>query len=176
MTAELTDTEIEADTDTETEAVNDRGNQVEFVHFQLEETVYELELGRVTQIVRNPGVTQIPQTRPAIAGVANLNGDMAIVVDGRTLFNLPPRPTDADTVLLLLDCGTAQPVGLLVDAVPGIDLHEIEVITPPGEVDTWEPPVEAQWFCAVIEDSHRTDHPVGVIDPDAIMTELTVES
>ena len=154
-----------------TEVPGDRREWVEFVHFHLGDDAYELELGRVKQIVRNTEVTEVPQTGAAIAGVTNLGGEIAVVVDGRALFELPDRPQAADAVLLLLDRGNAQPTGFLVDGVPGIDPHHVDGITSPTEIDGWNPPVDDRWFRAVIEETDRTGQPVGVVDFEAIVGE-----
>lgn len=156
-------------------AAGDRREWVEFVHFHLGDDAYELELGRVTQIVRNPAVTEVPQTGAAIAGVTNLGGEIAVVIDGRALFGLSDRPADADAVLLLLDRGNAQPTGLLVDGVPGIDPHHVDGIESPTEIE-WDPPIDDRWFRAVVEETERTGQPVGVVDFEAIVEEARVQS
>ena len=154
---------------------DDRSEWVEFVHFHLGDGAYELELGRVKQIVRNPEVTQVPQSGAAIAGVTNLGGEIAVAIDGRALFGLPDRPSDADAILLLLDRGNAQPTGFLVDAVPGIDPHHVDAIATPTEVE-WEPPVDDGWFRAVVEETERTGGPVGVVDFEAVVEEAREQS
>lgn len=151
------------------QAADDRRDWVEFVHFRLGGDAYELELGRVERIVRNPAVTEVPQSGAAIAGVTNLGGEIAVVIDGRALFELPDRSEDADAVLLLLDRENSQPTGLLVDGVPGIDPHHVDQIVSPPEVDGWEPPVDDHWFRAVVEETDRTGRPVGVVDFDALV-------
>lgn len=160
-----------SDGETATEVEDDQRDWVEFVHFQLGDDAYELELGRVKQITRNPAITQVPQTGASIAGVTNLGGDIVVVIDGRALFDLPSRSPDADTVLLLLDRGTAQPTGLLVDDVSGIDPHHVDGIQSPAEFDAWTPPIDERWFRAIIEETDRTGRPVGIIDFDLIIEE-----
>ena len=163
MSGELSSTESVA------QSADDRRDWVEFVHFRLDGDAYELELGRVERIVRNPAVTAVPQSGAAIAGVTNLGGEIAVVIDGRALFELPERPADEDAVLLLLDRGNAQPTGFLVDDVPGIDPHHVDRVASPTEVEGWEPPIDDRWFRAVIEETERTGRPVGVIDFEAIV-------
>ncbi|MFC7080781.1 chemotaxis protein CheW [Halorussus caseinilyticus] len=118
---------------------DDRREWVEFVRFGLGGGDYGLELGRVEQILDGPAVTPVPQTGPAIAGVANLGGEIPVVVDGRALLELPARAPDAETTLLLLDRGEGRPTGLLVDEVVGIDAHHVGRIDAPDASD-WEPP------------------------------------
>lgn len=154
---------------------DDRREWVEFVHFHLGDGAYELELGRVRQIVRKPEVTTVPQSGAAIAGVTNLGGEIAVVIDGRALFDLPERPSDAEGVLLLLDRGNAQPTGFLVDDVPGIDPHHVDAIESPTEVE-WDPPIDDRWFRAVVAETDRTGGPVGVVDYEAIVGEAREQS
>lgn len=155
---------------------DNRREWVEFVHFHLEGDACELELGRVERIVKNPAVTQVPQTGAAIAGVTNLGGEIVVVIDGRALFGLSERPTDADAVLLVLDRGNARPTGLLVDGVPGIDPHHVDQIESPTEIDGWNPPVDDRWFRAVVEETERTGGPVGIVDFEAIVGEAREQS
>lgn len=157
-------------------AAGERREWVEFVHFRLGDGAYELELGRAKRIVRNPTVTAVPQTGDAIAGVTNLGGEIAVVIDGRALFGLPDRSPDADAVLLLLDCGNVQPTGFLVDYVSGIDPHHVEAIASPAEFEEWNPPIDDRWFRAVVEESDRTGGPVGVVDHEALVEEARVRS
>lgn len=153
------------------ENADDRRNWVEFVHFHLDDNSYKIELGRIRQIVRNPRITQVPQTGSVIAGIANLGGEIAVAIDGRSLFRTSARPDDAESTLLLFDRPNAQPSGLLVDDVAGIDPHHVEDIDAPGDADDWAPEVGERWFRAVVDDSDETDHPVGIIDLDAIVAE-----
>lgn len=157
--------------ETTPETAGDRRDWVEFVRVRLGDDSYGLELGRVEQILRDPTVTDVPQTGPAIAGVTNLGGEMPVVVDGRELLGLPPRQPDAEAVLVVLDHGTVQPTSVLVDAVVGIDAHHVDHIEPPGDPDEWELPLGRRWFRAVIAEPDRSDGPTGVFDLDALVDE-----
>lgn len=149
----------------------DRQEWIEFVCIQLADEFYKFELGRITQIIRDPAVTPVPRTGAAIAGVTTLGGEIAVVIDGRALLDLPDRPENTDAVLLLLDRNSSQQTGFLVDHVPGIDPHHINHITSPADRDEWHPPIDDWWLRAVIEEPDRTDHPIGVLDVNAIITE-----
>lgn len=160
-------------TETAAERTDERRNWVEIVRFTLGDRSYGAELGRISQIIRNPTVTAVPQTGPAIAGVANLGGEIVVVIDGRALFEKPSRSDDADTVLLQFDRDTVQSAGLLVDDAPGIEPRHIDHIETPTDIDDWDPQIGEHWFRAVVADPDRTDPPTGVLDVDAIVMEVT---
>lgn len=160
-------------TGTPAESTDERRNWVEFVQFSLGDRSYGIELGRIDRIVRNPTVTEVPQTGPAVSGVANLGGEIAVVIDGRALLNGPPRSDDSDTVLLRFNRDTTQPAGLLVDDAPGIEPYHIDRIKTPTDIGDWDPQIGEDWFRAVIKEPDRADPPTGVLDVDAIVTEVT---
>lgn len=170
MSGELSSAEIAPET------AGDRRDWVEFVRFRLGDDSYEFELGRVAQILRDPSVTEVPQTGPAIAGVTNLGGEMPVVIDGRALLGLSPFAPDSDAVLLVLDCGTVQPTAILVDGVVGIEAHHVDHVRTPEDADDWNPPVGRRWFRAVTADPDRSDGPTGVLDPDVIVAEARDQS
>ena len=153
-----------------------RREWVEFVHFRLGNDSYMLELGWVEKIVRNPSVTQVPQSGPAIAGVANLSGVIPVIIDGRSLLELPARPPDIEPILLVLDRDNAQPVGVLVDAVAGIDAHQVDHIQPPAALEEWTLPLGRRWFRAVVREPNRPDNQTGVFDPSVIINEARNQS
>lgn len=157
------------------ELTNDRREWIEFVHFFLGAHSYMLELGRVKRVVRNPSITQVPQSEPSIAGVANLGGIIPVIVDGRSLLDLPPRPPEADSILLLLDRDSAQPTGLLVDDIDGIDAPHVDHVVPPATLDEWELPLDRRWFRAVVCDP-EADGQTGVFDLEMIVDEARTRS
>lgn len=159
-----------AATETEPADTDERRTRVEFVHVKLGDTAYKFELGQIRQVVRNPSLTPVPQTGPIIAGLTNLGSEIVVVIEGRSLFDMAPRPADADAILLVFDRPNAKPTGLLVDAVPGIDPHHIDQITPPAELDEWDPQVDTEWFQAVIDEPDQQAQPIGVLDCESIIT------
>ncbi|NHN57945.1 MULTISPECIES: chemotaxis protein CheW [Halorussus] len=160
---------------TTTGAAADRREWVEFVRFGLGGDEYGLELGHVERVLDAPAVTPVPHTGPAIAGVANLGGRIPVVVDGRALLDLPPRASDEESTLLVLDRSDARPTGLLVDEVAGIDARHVGRIETPTSAD-WEPPANRRWFRAVVADPDDGDDPLGVLDLDALVDEARAQA
>ena len=155
---------------------DDRNEWIEFVHFHLGDDSYMLELGRVEKIVRDPSVTSVPQSGPAIAGVANLGGVIPVIIDGRALLELPPRPPVSDPTLLVLDRDNAQTVGVLVDTVVGIDAHHVDHIKPPATLEQWPLPLDRRWFRAVVREPDRPGEQTGVFDMGVILDEARAQS
>ena len=141
-----------------------RRSRIEFVRVLMAGESCVLELGRVERLVVDPEITRVPRSSPVIAGVTAAGSDIAPVVEGRTLLDLPPRPPEEAPTLLLLDREDAdRAAGLLVDEVVGIETHDVDRVTPIAESGDWEPGVDRRWYLAVVTPD-ADDRPMGVLD------------
>jgi purine-binding chemotaxis protein CheW len=86
-----------------------------FLTVQVGERRYALRAADVREIVHVPPMTRVPQSPPALLGIANLRGTVLPVASLRGLLGMadPVRPDTARAVVL--DMGA--PVALVVDAV-----------------------------------------------------------
>lgn len=133
-----------------------------------------LELGRVLQVVDYPRVTHVPGTPAAVDGVASVGGEVAAVLDARTLFGL--SGSDDPSFALLDRRADAQAVGVVACHVDTVEQHPVAAFTPPAEFDDggdWPFPVDARWVRAVL--TVDADEPIPVLDVDALVAAVAGE-
>lgn len=92
------------------------GPSIQFVGFRLAEVDYAFEIRRIQEIILTRPITRIPQMPAWIEGLINLRGSVIPVVRLRARFELPERPDDDDTRVIVLNVGT-RTVGVVVDSV-----------------------------------------------------------
>jgi purine-binding chemotaxis protein CheW len=91
---------------------------------------------KVKEILQWEGVTAVPGTPPAIAGVTNVRGTATPVIDLSMKFGYGARPAGKRTCILVVEtqvAGEAAVMGLKVDAVQEVlDLAPDDVEPPPS--------------------------------------------
>ncbi|WP_416838714.1 chemotaxis protein CheW [Haloferax sp. DFSO52] len=142
---------------------------IEFLEFRLDGNRYALELGRVGQVIRKPPITRVPNAPEGIYGSASVEGDVAVAVDTYAVVGCDrPFSDPTDAYLVFLDRSeTPQPIGLLVEAVDGIERHHVESVSPPTEGSA---PLDDRWFRAAITDGDDTD--IHVFDSHQLIAAL----
>ncbi|KAB1197170.1 MULTISPECIES: chemotaxis protein CheW [Haloferax] len=142
---------------------------IEFLEFRLDGNRYALELGRVSQVIRKPPTTRVPNAPDGIYGSVTVEGDVVVAVDTYAVVGLDrPFADPENAYLLLLDSSdTPQPVGLLVEAVDGIERRHVESVSPPTEGGA---PLDDRWFRAAITDDDAPD--IHVFDSHQLIAAL----
>jgi purine-binding chemotaxis protein CheW len=95
----------------------DETRVLELLAFVCNDEIYAVELGSVHEIVIPPPITMVPRSPPAIVGVCSVRGELATVVDLRTVLSMGPQEDKSKTRVLLARVGASELVGLLVDEV-----------------------------------------------------------
>ncbi|HOK39655.1 MAG TPA: chemotaxis protein CheW [bacterium] len=91
-------------------------SESQLVTFNLSDIEFGVEINKVKEIVRIPGVTKIPNAPTFIEGISNLRGGVLPLINTRIRFGLEPAPITEVTRILVLDvCGSA--IGMIVDSV-----------------------------------------------------------
>lgn len=105
---------------------NERGHDGEknadvsqYLTFLLDGQVYGVPIEQVQEIRGWMPVTPLPNSPAYIHGVLNLRGTIIPVVDLRIRFNLPFRPHDAQTVIVVVNI-CDRLAGLVVDSVSDV--------------------------------------------------------
>lgn len=110
----------------------------QYLTFLLDGQVYGVPIAQVQEIRGWMSVTPLPNSPAYIKGVLNLRGAIIPVVDLRVRFNLPLRPYDAQTVIVVVNIRDRL-AGLVVDSVSDVidaDLGERrEAPTFEGQLD-----------------------------------------
>ena len=102
--------------DTEMPLDDSTGIESMYLTFAVEDELYGVSIGMVTEIVGMQKIMSVPDVPRYIKGVINLRGKVIPLMDVRLRFGMPERPYDDRTVVIVLEVNDA-PVGLIVDRV-----------------------------------------------------------
>lgn len=106
--------------------------QLHLVLFRVATEQFAVEIDRVHEVIRVPSITRVPHLAAHIRGVVNLRGRIVPVMDLRLLMNLPPRPVDRMSRIMVLDLAKKQ-IGVLVDLVSEVLHVSVADVEPPPE-------------------------------------------
>lgn len=111
-----------------------------FLTFGLGSRLYALPAEDVAQVIRVPKVSRVPQSPPALLGIANLRGAVLPVVSLARLLQTAAGDKEAEAQTAIVLDGAA-PVALVVETVQSlvvtdedrIEVREAELAAEPGE-------------------------------------------
>ena len=92
------------------------GDEEHLVTFQLNGQEYAVDIGRVQEIIRVPGVVSVPKAPEFVEGVINLRGAIIPVIDLRRRFGMPVKVQDEQARVVVVDIGGVR-TGVRVDTV-----------------------------------------------------------
>ena len=93
---------------------------LEIISFHLGKQVFCVNIMSVREIRGWAPSTTLPHSPPHVLGVINLRGIVVPVLDLRRRFDLPVKPVESATVVIVIhlkEARTERTVGLVVDAV-----------------------------------------------------------
>lgn len=97
-------------------AVNE-GEVAELLAFICNGEPYAVSLSSVHEIVIPPPITLVPRSPAAVLGVCSVRGELATIVDLRTVLGLPKMEDSSRARILLARFQQSELVGLRVDEV-----------------------------------------------------------
>ncbi len=103
---------------------------IQIVVFRLNQTDFGVPIDRVRRIEQMIPITRVPKAPPFLEGVANIKGEIVPVVDLKRRFELPAEERGERARILIVTLGD-ETVGMLVDAVTGIERLPVDSIEPP---------------------------------------------
>ncbi|MBL9164831.1 MAG: chemotaxis protein CheW [Planctomycetaceae bacterium] len=107
----------------------------QFATFYVGHMLLGVDIRIVQEINRQNEITQVPHAPDYVRGVINLRGDVATVVDLRTILGLPKSDSDRQSRNLIVH-HQGEAIGLLVDRISDIlTLRGDEITPPPTNVD-----------------------------------------
>ena len=112
-----------------------------YITFKLANEVYAFEILKVREIIGMMGITQVPQSDPAIKGVINLRGKVNPVVDLRKIFGMSDTVPTETTVIVIVQTVVGEQestMGVLVDEVLEVLNIENADIEPPPNMGDFE--------------------------------------
>lgn len=89
------------------------------ITFTLDGHLYGVDVDHVQEVLRSQPRTRIPLAPPAIAGLVNLRGQVLCAVELRARLGWPPRPADADEMLIVVRVA-GEAVALVVDSIGAV--------------------------------------------------------
>jgi purine-binding chemotaxis protein CheW len=109
--------------------------ELQFATFYVGHMLLGVDIRVVQEINRQSEITQVPHAPEYVRGVINLRGEVATVVDLRTILGLPKSSSSQQTRNLIVH-HQGEAIGLLVDRISDIlTLREDEISPPPTNVD-----------------------------------------
>ena len=106
---------------------------MQFVVFNIGKEFYGVPIEAVSEIVRVPDVTAVPDAPDFFEGVINLRGRIVPVVDLRARLRLPREERTRSSRVLITENG-GRVIGLMVDAVSEVRKLPVEAVEPPPEM------------------------------------------
>jgi len=107
--------------------------ETQLVTFRLDDQEYALPIVNVVQVVRIVAITPMPEAPKIVSGVINVRGKVIPVIDVRKRFNLPAKPHDLNTQLLIAQMD-GRLMALIVDVVSEVLTMPAGNIEPPSEI------------------------------------------
>ncbi|MEZ6070731.1 MAG: chemotaxis protein CheW [Pirellulales bacterium] len=105
-------------------------SELQFVTFYVGGILLGIDIRQVQEINRQLRVTEVPHAADCVKGVINLRGDVATVIDLRTILQLPASDETRDSRNLVVHFED-ESIGFLVDRVSDILTVERHQINPP---------------------------------------------
>lgn len=109
----------------------------QWVTFTVADEIYAVNVLDVQEVLRNAEITPVTGAPMAVIGIINLRGNVVTVVDARIFFNLPEKPMDESSRVVVVELENEEVVGVVVDSVA-------EVIELPEETVNNAPAVSSE--------------------------------
>lgn len=111
------------------------GELIQLVSFKLDEEEYGVDVLKVREIIRLPGITRVPNTPNYVEGVINLRGKVIPIMSIRRRFGLGEVENDKSTRIMVMDVD-GELMGFIVDSVSEVIRISEQEIQPPPPVAT----------------------------------------
>lgn len=107
---------------------------IQLVSFMLSDEEYGIEVLKVREIIRMPGITKMPNTPHYVEGIINLRGKVIPIISMRKRFGLCESEYNSHTRIMVMDVAGGL-TGFIVDGVSEvIRIHSSEIQPPPPMV------------------------------------------
>ena len=125
---------------------------IQLVSFMLDNEEYGVEVLKVREIIRMPGITRMPNTPEYVEGIINLRGKIIPVVSMRKKFGLPELESGSQTRIVVMDIG-GELMGFIVDSVSEVIRISGSEIQPPPSMGAGE--IDQECITGVLNKSDR---------------------
>lgn len=118
---------------------------LQFSTFYVGDLLLGVDIRLVQEINKQLSITPVPNAPNHVRGVINLRGEVATVIDLRTVLGLPEAEQDRNTRNLIVH-SQGEAIGLLVDRISDIlTVRADQINDPPSNVDG----VDGKFFLGV---------------------------
>lgn len=111
-------------------AQEDAVSELQFATFYVGDLLLGIDIHQVQEINRQLTVTEVPHSKDYVRGVINLRGDVATVIDLRTILGLPSAEKTRDSRNLVVN-SQGESIGFWVDRISDIHTLRSDEISPP---------------------------------------------
>ncbi len=119
--------------------------ELRFATFYVGDLLLGVDIRTVQEINRQVDITSVPNAPQHVRGVINLRGDVATVIDLRTVLGLPQAEESRDSRNLIVH-SQEEAIGLWVDRISDIlTVRPDQVSDPPSNIDG----VDGKFFLGV---------------------------
>lgn len=116
-----------------TSSNNESLELLQLVSFTIANEEFGVDILKVQEINRMFQITKVPNSPSYVDGVINLRGRVIPVIDLRTKLNLPRKPHDKDTRIIVVDLD-GKTMGFIVDKVKEVLRIPNSIIEPPPDM------------------------------------------
>ncbi len=109
----------------------------QWVTFQLGDETYGIDVLQVQEVLRVSDISPVPGAPSYVLGIINLRGNVVTVIDARARFALPPKESDDQSRIVVVDSNDMV-IGLLVDSVSEVAYVNSSAIESAPDVGTEE--------------------------------------
>ncbi|BCS53525.1 chemotaxis protein CheW [Geobacter sp. SVR] len=125
---------------------------IQLVSFNLDQEQYGIDVLKVREIIRLPGITQVPNAPHSVDGVINLRGKVIPIVSMRKKFGLPEIGSGFQTRIMVLDVA-GELTGFVVDEVSEVIRVSAGEIQPSPVVAAGG--IDQECICGIINQAER---------------------
>ncbi|MGD8592493.1 MAG: chemotaxis protein CheV [Gammaproteobacteria bacterium] len=142
-------------------------NRLELLLFRLEGSqLYGINVFKVQEVIRCPGLTHVPNSHPAVVGIANMRGKTISVVDLQYSLGRAPIPVEKrkDAFVIIADYNRT---------LQGFLVHDVERIVNMNWEDILPPPRGSgrnHYLTAVTKLENKL---VEIVDVEKVLAEIT---
>jgi len=104
--------------------------ELQLATFYVGDILLGVDICQVQEINRQLSVTEVPHAPNYVRGVINLRGDVATVLDLRTILGLPRADVTRDSRNLIVQ-SHGESIGFLIDRISDILTVQCDQISPP---------------------------------------------
>lgn len=143
---------------------------IQLVSFMLSNEEYGVEVLKVREIIRMPGITKMPNTPHYVEGIINLRGKVIPIISMRKRFGLMDADYDSHTRIMVMDVAGGL-TGFIVDGVSEvIRIHSSEIQPPPAMVSG---NIDQEFITGVF---NHADRLLIIMDVDRMFSDAERES